>query len=71
MQRAPGYWVKGVIQKVMDSDLQVLIEKERKSELLPRDSPDLAPPGTKVARFTKVDFRSVKGAVGLLNMGNT
>ena len=41
----------------MDSDLQVLIEKERKSELLPRDSPDLAPPGSKVARFTKVDFR--------------
>jgi hypothetical protein len=71
VQRAPGLWVAGVIVKVLESDLQVTITKEKKTELYPKTSEDLAPPGSKVARMSKVSFRDIKGAVGLLNMGNT
>jgi ubiquitin C-terminal hydrolase len=71
IQRAPGLWIQGTISKVLENDLHVTITKEKKTELYPKNSDDLAPPGTKVARMSRVSHRDVKGAVGLLNMGNT
>ena len=72
IQRAPSLWTEAVVTGVSNTDVQVQLTRENnRLEWLPRNSEDMAPVGRKTPSLLPMHSRSLEGAAGLVNLGNT